>query len=135
MIKVYYACSIRGGRDKSSNYELIASIINKYANILDKHVYDNKLTIDGEKLKDEIIYQRDIAMIKDCDILIAEVSNPSLGVGYEIGYAEKLNKKIVCLCESNINLSAMINGNKNIRVIYYEKIGEIENKLKKYLEE
>ena len=94
---------------------------------MDKHVYDNKLTIDGENLKDEIIYQRDIAMVKDCDILIAEVTNPSLGVGYEIGYAEKLNKKIVCLCEKNANLSAMIKENKNVEIIYYEKVDELNN--------
>lgn len=127
MINVYFACSIRGGRDKINNYISIANYINKYANILDKHVYDSNLSNTGEKIYPNEIYERDINWIKKCDILIAEVTNPSLGVGYEISYAERLNKRIICLCEKNSNLSAMIKGNKNVEIIYYEKVDELKN--------
>jgi len=44
-----------------------------------------------------------------CPAVVAEVTQPSLGVGYEIGRAIEKNKKILCLfrpdsgkCESNI---------------------------------
>jgi len=61
-------------------------------------------------------------VLQDADIVIAEVSTPSLGVGYEIGLAEKLGKKIICLYKegSNKSLSAMINGNKNLIVKKYK---------------
>ena len=56
-------------------------------------------------------------------MVIAEVTNPSLGVGYELGYAEKLNKPILCLFDgdSGGKLSAMVRGNPyNIIATYSE---------------
>ena len=78
------------------------------------------------------IYKRDVNWINECDILIAEVTVPSLGVGYEIGYAESLNKKIICLYQANENLSAMIKGNENITQISYNNIDELLTKLSVY---
>ncbi|MEI7962017.1 MAG: nucleoside 2-deoxyribosyltransferase [archaeon] len=43
------------------------------------------------------IFDRDVAWIKEADLVVAEVSMPSVGVGYEIGFAESLGKKIICL--------------------------------------
>ena len=40
------------------------------------------------------IHDRDMNWITQSDIFVAEVSNPSLGVGYEISAAISLNKKI-----------------------------------------
>ena len=128
-IKVYFAGSIRGGRDKAEDYKKIASLIEDYAEILDKHVVDLKLKVTGESINQEEIYERDIKWIEKSDIFIAEVTNPSLGVGYEIGYAEKLNKKIICLCEETANISAMIGGNKNLDLIFYSSIDELKDKL------
>ena len=72
--------------------------------------------MDNEnKNPDEFIYDRDIAWLSLADVVIAEVSTPSLGVGYELGVAEALKKPILCLYrqEGKKQLSAMINGNKN----------------------
>ena len=128
-LKIYFAGSIRGGRNKAEDYKKIADYIEEYAEILDKHVVDPNLNSKGESKKANEIYERDINWIKQCDILIAEVTNPSLGVGYEIAYAEKLGKKIICLCEKNTNLSAMINGNPNLDVISYLSVCELKDKL------
>ena len=133
-IKVYFAGSIRGGRDKAEDYKKIASLIEDYAEILDKHVVNPKLKATGESINQEEIYERDIKWIEKSDIFIAEVTNPSLGVGYEIGYAEKLNKKIICLCENTANLSAMISGNPNLDLILYSKVDELKKKLADMLE-
>jgi hypothetical protein len=56
----------------------------------------------------------------------------SLGVGYELGFAESLNKRIVCLfnTESEKSLSAMVQGNKNLEVINYQNIETIPEILK-----
>ena len=59
---------------------------------------------------------------------------PSLGVGYELAYAEKLNKKIFCLYHhiEGKRISAMIAGNPNFIVFSYkneEEILEIFNKI------
>lgn len=128
-LKIYFAGAICGGRDKAEDYKKIADYIEEYAEILDKHVVDPKLNVTGESIKATEIYERDIKWIKQSDIVIAEVTNPSLGVGYEIGYAEKLGKKIICLCEKNANLSAMISGNPNLDIVLYLSVDELKDKL------
>ncbi len=133
MKKIYFAGSIRGGRDKAEDYKKIVDILKKDAIILDEHVANPKLGSTGEKISNEDIYKRDINWLKECNLLIAEVTNPSLGVGYEIGYAERFAKKIICLYEESANLSGMISGNPSVVLIPYDKIENLESKLKEYI--
>lgn len=50
MKKIYFAGSIRGGRDKAEDYKKIVDILKKYAIILDEHVANPKLDSTGEKI-------------------------------------------------------------------------------------
>jgi 2'-deoxynucleoside 5'-phosphate N-hydrolase len=122
-IKIYFAGSIRGGREDRGLYLQLIQHLAKYGKVLTEHVGDNNLTAAGENDKtDEWIYHRDMSWVEESDVIIAEVSTPSLGVGYEIGKAESMNKKILCLCRyrTDKKLSAMINGNPNVKVAGYE---------------
>ena len=60
---------------------------------------------------------------------MAEVSSPSLGVGYEIGYAEALGKPILCLYrrQEGRRLSAMIGGNRKLKIVEYDREEEALN--------
>ena len=51
--------------------------------------------------------------LQSADIVVAEVTTPSLGVGYELGIAEKLNIPVLCLYrpDKGNRLSAMVSGN------------------------
>ncbi len=49
--------------------------------------------------------------MRSADALIAEVSVPSHGVGYEIGFALDLGKPVLCLHEQGRAVSKMITGN------------------------
>jgi nucleoside 2-deoxyribosyltransferase len=128
-MKFYFAGAIRGGRDRLDVYIKINELLEKYGEVLDKHVASPNVDKIEENNSLEEIYIRDVNWIKDCDILVAEVSTPSLGVGYEIAYAERLEKRIICLYDSNINISAMISGNNNFELISYQNINELLNKL------
>ena len=57
------------------------------------------------------VFQRDIAWIQACDALIAEVSTPSHGVGYEIAYALNLGKPVLCCHRQGFPVSKMLTGN------------------------
>lgn len=135
MKKVYFAGAIRGTREKANEYKKIGDFIEEYAEILDKHVVDPELSNMGESLDKTEIYKRDIEWIAESDIVFAEVTMPSLGVGYEIAYAEKLGKKIVCLCHEGVNLSAMIHGNNNLEVIFYNDVEELWDVVKERLQD
>ncbi len=89
----------------------------------------------GSPLPADEIYARDIEMIQAADIVVAEVTNPSLGVGYELAYAEKLQKPILCLFnpESGRKLSAMVSGNSYNTVLEYSAASIPAEKIKKLL--
>jgi len=121
MPKVYFACAVRAGGDTSSYKNLIAAIQRQGGEVLSEIFVNDAINFQGSPLPEVEIYKRDTDMIDEADIIIAEVTNPSLGVGYEIAYAETLGKPIVCLFDttSQRNLSAMIAGNPNITLVSY----------------
>jgi 2'-deoxynucleoside 5'-phosphate N-hydrolase len=132
-MKVYFAASITGGRDNQEIYpEIVNFLKENNCKVLTEHISDKNLSSYGEtNLLPEEIFQRDLNWIRESDILIAEVSQVSLGVGYEIGFAESIGKKIICLYKEKEGkkLSAMIEGNKNLIIIKYKDVEDILEKL------
>ncbi|XP_012874547.1 PREDICTED: 2'-deoxynucleoside 5'-phosphate N-hydrolase 1 [Dipodomys ordii] len=87
---------------------------------------------------DRHIHQRDLAWLQQADVVVAEVTQPSLGVGYELGRAVALHKNILCLFRprSGRVLSAMIRGaadGSRFQVWDYEE-EEVEAMLDRYFE-
>jgi len=78
-----------------------------------------------------------MAWLSACDVLVAEVSMPSLGVGYELGCAVALKKPVLCLYRpvSTRPLSAMIAGNPNIQIAEYFSIEEARSIITRLMEE
>lgn len=133
-IKIYFAGSIRGGREDKILYSQIIENLKKYGTILTEHIGDQNLNESGENFSDKFIYERDLSWIKESDLVIAEVTKPSLGVGYEIGKAEELGKRILCLYkENNKRLSAMISGNENLIVLKYNTLDELFKNIENFL--
>lgn len=132
-MKVYFAASITGGRENQEMYfEIVDFLKKKGFLVLTEHVSYKSISSYGEtNLSSEEIFTRDVNWIKECDILIADVTTPSLGVGYEIGFAESLNKKIICLYKegSEKKLSSMISGNKKNIVRNYKNKDELLRQL------
>ena len=126
-MNIYFAGSIRGGRDNQGMYFEIISILKQYGNVFTEHIGSAELSPLGEReLEDTYIYERDMYWLRQADILVADVSIPSTGVGYEIGFAENLGKKILCLYRegSPQKISGMINGNTNLTIrVYKDKEG------------
>uniref|UniRef100_A0A3Q2QJ33 2'-deoxynucleoside 5'-phosphate N-hydrolase 1 n=1 Tax=Fundulus heteroclitus TaxID=8078 RepID=A0A3Q2QJ33_FUNHE len=67
---------------------------------------------EGPAGADKAIHDRDLEWLQQADVVVAEVTQPSLGVGYELGRAVDMNKKMLCLFRpsSGRSLSAMIRG-------------------------
>ena len=120
--KVYFAGSIRGGRDDAQLYaELISYIKTKNAVVLTEHIGDSNLLTEEKKLTDKEIYLRDMDRLKECDVVIAECTRPSLGVGYELAIAENLKKEVNVLYRNKeCHLSAMISGDEYFKIFSYE---------------
>ena len=128
-MKIYFAGAIRGGRDDAKLYEKIIAYLGSKGKVLTEHVGDQYLGTMGEKDEtDTDIYIRDIKWLQSADTIIAEVTTPSLGVGYELGIAEKLKKPILCLYRSDEgkHISAMVKGNKIFTCRDYNNITELQ---------
>ncbi|EGW49195.1 hypothetical protein HMPREF0666_02980 [Prevotella sp. C561] len=124
---VYFAGSIRGGREDAAVYKRMIDYINKTDIVLTEHIGLGNLSVKTRtKEDDEHIYERDTEWIKLSEVLIAECTNPSHGVGYELAYAEARNIPVhIFYDKSKANVSAMLNGNTRFRLYPYEREAEI----------
>lgn len=125
-MKIYFACSIRGGRDDAATYAELAQYIKSKATLLTEIFADNKLTSAGMNKPSADIWKTDTNWIKEADAVIAEVTNPSLGVGYELAKAEEWSKPSLALFrdDGSRKLSAMIDGSPHTKAVYYTTVDE-----------
>jgi 2'-deoxynucleoside 5'-phosphate N-hydrolase len=126
-MKIYFAGSIRGGRDDQKIYAGIIRLLERYGTVITEHIGDATLTLGGENAPDQEIHDRDIEWLRSADVLIAEVTAPSLGVGYEIGRSVEWGKRIICLYRPapDRKLSGMIAGAPGVVVHYYNTVDEL----------
>ncbi len=126
MKKVYFACSIRGGRNDAAVYAELVDYLKARCTLLTEIFADQKLTAKGMNKPSHKIWKIDTDWVKEVDALIAEVSNPSLGVGYEIAKAEEWHKPVLCLYrpQPDKRLSAMIEGSPHLTLVTYSHINE-----------
>jgi len=114
-MNVYFACSITGGREFESTYQEIVVALTADGNeIPTAHLAQSDVMENERELAPHNVYERDTNWIKNCNALIAEVSLPSHGVGYEIGFALNLGKPVLCLHQRDRRVSKMITGNPNL---------------------
>ena len=61
-----------------------------------------------------------------CEAVVAEVSTPSHGVGYEIALALNLGKPVLCCYQAGMKVSKMITGNTSpgLQVRQYTTIAQ-----------
>ena len=136
-MKIYFAGSIRGGRDDLDYYIEIINYLKNFGIVLTEHIGDDTLTSFGEnETTDEYIHDRDMDWLFNSDVMVAEVTNPSIGVGYEIGRAIENGKKVICLYRKieGKRLSAMIAGSNELILEKYSDIESAKKIIKKYLE-
>ena len=133
--KVYFAGSIRGGRVDATLYHRIIEYMQLTDIVLTEHVGSSTLNlIEQGRSRDALIYDRDTAWLRECDVVIAECTCPSLGVGYELAYAEHLGKPIhIFYNKSKTQLSAMLTGDPYFQIHPYEKEEVIFDTLKDIL--
>jgi len=125
--KIYFAGSIRGGRVDADLYRRIIDYMKRTDTVLTEHVGKSNLNLKEQgRKRDAQIYEQDTAWLRESDLLIGECTCPSLGVGYELAYAERLGVPCHILYNrSKTELSAMIAGNPYFILHPYETEEEV----------
>ena len=125
--KIYFAGSIRGGRVDADLYRRIIDYIQRTDVVLTEHVGSSNLCLTEQgRERDARIYNQDTAWLRESDMLIGECTCPSLGVGYELAYAE--SHGIPCHIfydRTKTQLSAMLTGNPYFHIHPYATEDEI----------
>jgi hypothetical protein len=117
-MNIYFACSITGGREFEPIYQSIVKALMEdghevpTAHLAEPGVMALEAVIDPHE-----VYARDVSWISAGDVLIAEASAPSHGVGYEIGFALGLGKPVLALHQEGRKVSKMISGNPDPNLI------------------
>ena len=122
-MNIYFACSITGGREFEAVYQVITqALAEDHHHVPTAHLAESGVTALEAVIDPLEVYTRDVTWIRECDVLIAEVSAPSHGVGYEIGFALGLGKPVLALHQQGKKVSKMISGNPdtNLCVLAYE---------------
>ncbi len=122
-MKIYFAGSIRGGRADEKIYHGMVEQLKNWGTVLTEHV--GKLHLE-EQNDDDRIYAQDTAWLREADIVIGECTCPSLGVGYELAYAEAHGVPChIFYDRTRTHLSAMLTGNPYFHIHPYEREAEI----------
>jgi len=131
-MNIYFSGSIRGGQQDAELYKELIEELKQYGKVLTEHI---GWQAQETNLSDQEIHDRDLQWVFDSDIVVAEVTTPSLGVGYEIGRAIEMNKPVICLYRSinGNSTSAMIRGCSNLKCFEYTKLKEAKLILKEQL--
>ncbi|XP_072030494.1 uncharacterized protein [Amphiura filiformis] len=140
--KIYFCGSIRAGSQDRELYLRIIEKLHTYGQVLTENVfhYEDPLLETGKVRSSEEIHENYVTWLEECNVVVAEVTQPSLGVGYEIGRAVNMNKKILCLfrsADTDKHLSCMIQGahNDSTFIVKQYKEEEVPAILKEFFDQ
>lgn len=135
-MNIYFCGSIRGGRKLATTYEKIIRLLGEYGRVLTEHLGDDEqISRKDSLMSDREIHDRDLEWILESDLVVAEVTVPSLGVGYEIGRAIENRKPILCLFREGTEkrLSAMIAGSPGVEVCPYTDPADLSDTFRQFV--
>jgi 2'-deoxynucleoside 5'-phosphate N-hydrolase len=136
---IFFSASIRGGRDDVDLYADLVTRLEQYGTVLTEHVGTEGVETEQADvgLTDGYIHDQDVAWLRRADAVVAEVTTPSLGVGYELGRAVAWEKPVLALHrpDGERELSAMVRGNDAVDVVEYETLADAEPALEAFFEQ
>ncbi len=135
--RVFFSCSMSGGFGRLAQEELrkIPDIIEERGMaVISRHQTREKFLDSESQLTDRAIHDRDYGWLNEADLVIAEITNPSLGVGAEI--ADAVNHGIPVLCvykkEHEQQISAYIRGKAGVVCKAYSGHEELKDIIRVY---
>lgn len=138
-MKIYFGFTVAGDRSTLENARKIVGCLEDLGHeVVTRHLVNDDARAADRELGSETVYRRDMAWLLSCDLLVAETSGSSFGVGYEAGYLLAGARVKVILFyrrEMDGKISFLITGNThpNCTVVPYSSFEEIRNFLKHHV--
>ncbi|MEA2051985.1 MAG: nucleoside 2-deoxyribosyltransferase [Euryarchaeota archaeon] len=136
--RVFFSCSMRGGFGRVAQEELrrIPDIIEELGMmVISRHQTSERFLENESRLTDKAIHDRDYGWLNDADMVIAEITNPSLGVGAEIADAVNLGIPVLCVYKSDYErqISAYIRGKAGVVCRPYSTDEELRDAIRVFM--
>ena len=133
-MKIYFSGSIRGGEPDRGWFQRLIRRLSGHGKVLTENSFGYSVEEEAS-FDDAWIYERDMDWLREADALVAEISAPSLGVGYEIAKAEQWGKPMLLLYrrEPGRRPSAMLNGNENLELVVFTEEEDALNAVDRFL--
>ena len=129
-MKIYLAVPLSFGRNLTFAMK-IAEVIERLG-----HQITSKWVLHNDPswgLRPDEIRERDFKAIEESDVLIADITRPSIGVGMEIMYALLQGKTVVCITKYGLPIPGLILGDKRIKIVILREDRDLEQKLKEVI--
>ena len=133
-MRVYLACTIRGDRSALPAVRVIRDTLVRLGHeVMTERFLDDRAEAEDGTLTERDVFHRDIDWLDACDLLVAEASGSSYGVGFEVGYilarAEHSGQRVVLLYDrvQHDRISRLISGNDHphCRTVAYGSLDEL----------
>ncbi len=86
-MRIYLACTVRGDRAGTAAGRLINDRLQHHGHkVLTTHLLADDVESAESAVTEADVFERDLRWLSDCDMLVAEASGSSYGVGFEVGY-------------------------------------------------
>ena len=117
-MKIYLACTVRGDRGGVLAGRAICERLQHHGHdVLTTHLLADNVETAESQITEGEVFRRDLAWLTACDVLVAEASGSSYGVGFEVGYvlgrAHASGQRVVLLYDQarRDKVSRLITGN------------------------
>lgn len=133
-MRIYLACTVRGDRcGTDAGRALARRLQDRGHHVLTTHLLADDVERAEAALTEDAVYRRDIEWLSTCDLLVAEASGSSYGVGFEVGYvlgrAPQTGQRVVLVYDRARHgaVSRLITGNcdANCTTFGYRSIEEL----------
>jgi nucleoside 2-deoxyribosyltransferase len=121
-MNIYLACTVRGDRSAVEGLRTLVVALEADGHaVLTKHLLDDNVETAESSLTEREVYDRDIRWLEACDMLIADASGSSFGVGFEVGYvlarSDRTDQRVLLLyrADRRDKVSRLIVGNAHAR--------------------
>ncbi len=131
-MKIYFGFTVAGDRSSIETARRIVQLMEAEGHeVLTRHLVEDNAWEADRRITPQEIYVRDMKWLEACDVLIAEVSGSSFGLGFEAGYLlGSSTKKVLLLYRSDLakKISLLITGNShpNCTLLPYSNTDEAE---------
>ena len=117
-MKIYLACTVRGDRSGVQAGRAVCARLEHHGHeVQTKHLLADNVETAESEITERDVFRRDLGWLSACDVLVAEASGSSYGVGFEVGYvlgrAHAGGQRVVLLYDTarRDNISRLITGN------------------------